>query len=157
MKFWGIEIIYHDGGEVIIKYPIEGFSNQIMYFLIFCFLGTLVPIFINFYLYLQVSKALKAQAEDSGEKSSNNSNRVLWYSFIQFICFVPGVFTDCFYMFQGEYPPMEVAAIVGSVRRTWGFLNLLAYWFVRMAEDERKKSVEYEHVYQEYRSFEASF
>jgi len=108
-----------------------------MYFLTFDIIGTLAPIIITFSLYFQVYKVLRI--EDDGEmrnKALSNPRRVLNYSFIQFICFFPGILADGVFMFQGKIAPFEIAVIISITRRSWGFLNLLAYWFLRIGEEE---------------------
>ena len=135
-QFWGIETIFHEGGVVSIRYPLHGLANQIMYYLIYDIIGTLVPIIITYIFYFQVCKALKKGDNYEKEASLHNPRRVLIYSFIQFICFFPGILFYGIFMFQGKIAPFGVAVVVSFTRRSWGFLNLLAYWFFKVGEQE---------------------
>jgi len=151
---FGIQTIYRAGGSISIRYPLESLANQILFFIFFDLVGTLIPIFITYYLYLQVYKSLKTQEEYSGEPLEENPKKVLWYSYIQLFCFVPGTLSDAFFMFQGRNAPFGVSVFISVTRRSWGFLNLLAYWFLKIA---KKKEEEQSFVHNENSEIEQSF
>jgi len=109
-------------------------SNQIMYLVVFQLLGTILPIVMTFYLYWKVYKRTKGAG---GE----NSKHLLWYSAIQIFCFVPGSLLDVIYMFLNiESLPFWAIEISSLCHRSWGFLNLLAYWFLRYADNEKDET-----------------
>jgi len=151
---FGIHTIYRAGGSISIRYPLKGLVDQILFFFFFDLVGTLIPIFITYYLYLQVYKSLKAQEEYCGEPLEENPKKVLWYSYIQLFCFLPGTLSDAIFMFQGRNSPFYVSVLISVTRRSWGFLNLLAYWFLKIA---KKKEEEQSFVDNDNSEIEKSF
>jgi len=137
--FFGIQTIYRPGGSISILYPLEGLTNQLLFFTSFDLVGTLLPIFITYHFYLQVYKCLRTQEEYSAEKLEENPKRVLWYSYIQLFCFVPGTLSDAIFMFQGRTAPFTVSVFISVTRRSWGFLNLLAYWFLKITKRKEEE------------------
>jgi len=130
---FGVKVIAI-GGDVVIKMPLNNLSNQIGYFVVFLLFGTILPIVITFYFYFQVYKKIK---ETTGERSKY----LLWYSAIQIFCFLPGCVFDTIYMFLNiETLPFLVILLSSICHRSWGFLNLMAYWFLRYTSNEKDET-----------------
>jgi len=49
-------------------------------------------------------------------------------------------------MFPENAYPFWISYVVNSLRRSWGFLNLLAYWFLSPAKEETKEDLFEEEV-----------
>jgi len=77
---------------------------------------------------------LKANEADGGVN-------VMWYVVIQGVCFGTGAMVDLISMaLQLDKPPFFMQFIASTFRRSWGFLNLVVYWFLRYTEDEEDQS-----------------
>ncbi len=68
--------------------------------------------------------------------SKRHSRKLFIYSAIPIICFGPQILGDLFYMIPQNVSPFWVTYTVTTLRRCWGFLNLLAYWFLNPAENQ---------------------
>ena len=71
--------------------------------------------------------------KSSVHSKNRNVSQVLWYPIAQIICFLPGIIADFWYMFiaKEERYHFGPAIIVNSLHRSWGFLNMMAYYFIR--------------------------
>jgi hypothetical protein len=123
-----------------VNYPKENLLNQIYYYLVYEVIGTMLPIALTFLFYFKVYKELKTISDvDSNPKS------VLWYSVIQMICFLPGSLFDGFYMFTNQEPPFWSEFSSSLCNRFWGFLNLLAYFYLRYTSEEEIDEIRNSH------------
>jgi len=124
-------------GVIRLAYPTTGILNRIMYIIVIEFLCTVAPIFVTFYFYNQVYKVLIAIEAESGEPNKSHPINVMWYVVIQIFCFGTGAVVDVVSMaLQLDKPPFVIQFIASTCRRTWGFLNLLGYWYLRYTEDD---------------------
>jgi len=58
-------------------------------------------------------------------------------------CFLPGSFLDAYFMFTNQKDPLWSDLVSSLCNRSWGFLNLLAYWYVRYTnEDDTEQTKE---------------
>jgi len=135
-KMFGLDIDF-TMGITRVMYPKTGFFDRFMFATVIELLCTMSPVFVTFYFYYQVHKELK----------ENNANgrgvNVMWYVVIQAICFGTGVMVDIVSMaLQLDNPPFIVQFIASTFRRSWGFLNLMVYWFLRYTdEDDEGKEI----------------
>lgn len=122
---------YYQPGAIAMFYPTNGVSDQIFYFLIVDVLDRVVPITITCFCYYKVFQHLSSSLENNLSNSKINRVRVLSYSLIQIVCFVPGIIGDIIFMSQGTRYSNGLVVVVSSLHRCWGIFNLLAYWFLR--------------------------
>lgn len=139
----GVQVMYYQPGAIAMFYPTSGVSDQIAYFLIFDVLGRMVPISITSFCYYKVFQKLSSSLENNLSSSKINRVRVLSYSLIQIVCFIPGMIGDIIFMSQGARYSNELVVVVSTLHRCWGIFNLLAYWFLRPKEkiDLQKQSL----------------
>jgi len=128
--------IESEGGIIIQKYPIGDLFDQIAYFILFEVIGTFLPIAMTLTLYLRVYNYIKKTTE-----AVRPNYQFLWYVAIQIFCFVPSSIIDGVFMFlQYERAPFEYELIESVCHRSWGFLNLLAYWYLRYTDEDTSAS-----------------
>ncbi len=126
-------------GIIRLAYPTTGAFNRIMFVIVIEFLCTVAPIFVTFYFYYQVYKVLKTIEVEAGEPNKSHPINVMWYVVIQIFCFGTGAVVDVASMaLQLERPHFVIQFIASTCRRTWGFLNLLGYWYLRYTEDDNE-------------------
>jgi len=135
-KMFGMEIDFSMGITRVI-YPKIGFYDRFMFATVIEIICTMSPVFITFYFYYQVHKELKENnVEDRGVN-------VMWYVVIQGVCFMPGAMVDLVSMaLQVDTPHFIVQFIASTFRRSWGFLNLLVYWFLRYTDEDDENTKE---------------
>jgi len=134
-KAFGIEVEYLDSGKFFIKTP-DDFSEKITYLITFDVVGKLVPIIFTFFCYWSVHLILTSPYQND---KNTVAPRVLWYSGIQLICFLPGILADLSGLW-GFKRPFQLNLLVYTLHHAWGFLNLVVYWFLRPSENKRKDS-----------------
>jgi len=137
-ELFGVELEF-DSGVILISYPQNNLLDQILYYLVFEVIGNILPIAITFGLYYKVYKELKIISQHSSNIDTNPQS-VLWYSVIQMFCFLPGSFLDAYFMFTNQKDPLWSDLVSSLCNRSWGFLNLLAYWYVRYTNEDEKPS-----------------
>ena len=124
-------------GACLIKFPDPEASNKPMFYLVFDILTTLLPVLVTSFCYFKVYQKLKDSYKFHLEQSRINPNKILIYAFIPILCFVPLVVLDPFFTLQGEVLPFPAHMFITVTRRSWAFLNLLAYWFLNPAFERR--------------------
>ena len=139
LQAFGIEVGYAESGNFFIKPP-ERFSQQVVYLFVFDIVGKLIPIIFTFFCYWSVHKMLTGPYEKTSDEKQPVAPRVLWYSGIQFICFLPGIMADLSGLF-GFVRPFQLNLVIYALHHAWGFLNLVVYWFLR-PQNRRKQSFE---------------
>jgi uncharacterized membrane protein (DUF485 family) len=102
--------------------------DSIMYLVVFDGIGGLLPIMVTLYCYYKVYCTLRD--DDFPRELQVRASRVFWYSFVQIICFVPEILADIICSVTNNNYPFGVGAIITFLYRSWGFLNLLIYWFL---------------------------
>jgi len=95
--------------------------------------GTLFPVIMIAFCYHKMQKSLKTSFTYSPHISRNKANatRIRWYIAIPIICFVPFVFLHLTNVILYNQYPFVLILFLATLRRTWGFLNLFAYWFFK--------------------------
>jgi len=126
----GVQVRYIRPGVSNIDYPVTNSLNQVMYLVVFNFIGTLLPILMIAYCYWRVSKTLKEEKQLSKDELRMNNLKIFAYVAIPFLCFVPGVIADTFYSFQGRRYPIWLSVVNFGLRKSWCVSNLLIYWFL---------------------------
>jgi len=131
LQLFGITIEYVGPGLYGISYPLHGIFDKIMYLLFLDFLGYVVPALIIFVFYYKVSQTIKNSYGFIGVTGEVSSTKSFSFAIIPIICFAPEVLSDCYYIFQNiNIYPFGVILIVSLLHRSWGFLNLCAFWFL---------------------------
>jgi len=131
LQLFGITIEYVGPGLYGISYPLHGLFDKMMYLLFLDFLGYVVPAIIIFTFYYRVSKTIKQSYGFIGASGEVSSTKSFSFAIIPIICFAPEVLSDCYYIFQGiNIYPFGVILVVSLLHRSWGFLNLCAFWFL---------------------------
>jgi len=133
---WGMEIIFIRPGIYKLVHPLTGFSDRILFGTVYHGIGTLLPVYLTTYCYVKVYKTLKEAYQYNGFEVK--PSRVLWYSAIQILCFVPEMVIDTFFLCKGEEVIIEGQVIMFITKKSWPFLNLLAYWFFTPAGVQRE-------------------
>jgi len=130
---WGVKIVYTGPGACLLRFPNPEESNKLMFYLVFDIFGTLLPVLMISFCYFQIYKKLKEAYKFHLAQSRINPNKILIYAFIPILCFVPLVASDPFFTLRGEIIPFPLQLFITVTRRSWAFLNLLAYWFLNPA------------------------
>jgi len=108
-------------------YTTNKFTQYLGWFLI-DIVALFFPIFIIFYCYYKVYKALKVSYD--GMYAELSSMRVFIYVLIPTICFLPWHIADFVAIYNDKDVDFVIMVVIAVFRRAWGFLNLLAYWFL---------------------------
>lgn len=140
LEVFGIQIEYFSPGLFSMNQPADDMFNQVMYLVLYDGIGTLLPIIITFYCYLYVFRSIRATYGTAGKTSHVDASRVLWYSGIQMVCFIPAVLMDITSMFV-NFDAFAPGLIAFVLHRSWGFFNALAYWFLRTNRMDRGGSL----------------
>jgi len=114
----------------VVYFPPPNFSHQIMGWFIYDVIGTLSNLGVIYYCYSKVYKTLQLNYGFMGFSNSINPKRVFIYVAIPTVCFAPWALADIVVIFFDAIYPFWLIFIVSTARRCWGFLNLLAYWFL---------------------------
>lgn len=134
---FGTHVVNFNNGLFSIKYPTDTLFNKIMYVLIGDVFAKLIPMIITSVCYYKVY-CLAKNEKNIGYLSPG---RIIFYPLIQIICFAPGVFADIVYIFiiPDAAHPFAVGITINTLHRCWGFLSLMAYWFVKPNEQEEQQ------------------
>lgn len=132
-QLWNIHAKFDEAGLISVDYGLTSAQNQTLYLIFEDLMGTLLPILITLYCYYRVFETLSSMTG-----SIINPTRVLYYSIIQMVCFMPGIIADLVFIFQQSRYNVVCAIVVGFLHRCWGFLNLLAYWFTNPQQEAQE-------------------
>jgi len=112
-----------------------------MYNISYNFITICIPIIIICYCYYKVTQTVKKMYgfAISASQLRSNSLKMFGYVAIPILCFLPGIVSDLIFSFQGTYYNLEAQIITSIARRSWSFLNLLAYWFLNLPEHHKKR------------------
>jgi len=137
LKAWGISVTYYEPGKFSVKQP-DSLHDKLIYIGVFDIIGKFVPILITAYCYLNVHRHLTNpfNLPIVGPKSENP--RVLWYSAVQVMCFLPGIILDIVSIGNNDIH-FSWKLLVFSLHHAWGFLNVMVYWFLRPSEEPMRK------------------
>jgi len=137
MRALGINVTYYEPGKFSVKQPQDDLYHKLIYIGIFDIIGIFIPLLITAFCYLNVHRHLTNPYNypSNGPKSENP--RVLWYSFIQLICFLPGIIMDIVNIWGHDYH-FGWKLMVFGLHHSWGFLNVLVYWFLRPSEEPKR-------------------
>jgi len=107
--------------------------HRILDWIIYDVTGTLIPVAIIAFCYNRMQQFFKSSFAYSSYLSRNktNSKRIRLYIAIPIVCFVPFVVIHFLNIFLENEYPFPLVLFLATVRRAWGFLNLLAYWFFK--------------------------
>ena len=72
-------------------------------------------------------------------RSQLKTYRVLWYAFIPVMCFLPEFFAASYGLIASVHFSMPLAVAMSVLHRSWNFINLLAYWFLRPADQDNNR------------------
>jgi len=133
---FGLNVIYLGPGAYAFKFTDPENSNQTAFYLLYDILLTLLPVLIIVYCYYQVYKTLKSLYKFAIDPSQLDPRKVLLYTLIPILTFVPGNIANLVYLLPGDIYPFAVSYFISVTKRSWGFLNLLAYWYLNF-NDER--------------------
>jgi len=127
---FGIDIKHLGPGFSTVGFPPSSFLTQILGWLTFDIVGTTVPALIIFICYFKVYQTLKTSYDSIIEQTRITAGRMFIYVIIPFLCFMPWTLADLYNILIGIDYPFSVVILASTLRRCWGFLNLLAYWFL---------------------------
>ena len=139
-RAWGLHVVATGPGTCLLTFPNADESNKVVYYLVFDIACTFLPVLITSFCYFQIYRKLKDSYKFHLTQSRINPNKIFVYAFIPILCFIPLVLADPFYTLAGELLPFPLQYFITVTRRSWAFLNLLAYWFLNPAF-ERKNSL----------------
>ena len=131
---------------------------------------TFLPILITFFCYLNVYLILRKTYKNQMKNSQVDASRVLWYSAVQMICFMPAITVDLINTFIATDDPdpsdtgdsgdsagtgddtdtggdtsMNAALfLVFVLHRSWGIFNALTYWFLRTRANNSRKAASFD-------------
>jgi len=133
IPFLQLKVVHLGKGVATVTYATGNHWLRLIDWIIYDVVATLAPVIMIAFCYKKLQESLKSSFIYSPYISRNpaNSARIQLYISIPIICFVPIVglhFINIF--FDNEYP-FDVTLFLATLRRTWGFLNLLAYWFFK--------------------------
>jgi len=137
-KTWGIHAEYLSPGLYRLKFTDSAESNPLLFFFFYDFIGTLLPVIIISFCYFKVYKFLRFLKSLAFTYSKVNTTKVLIYIFIPALCYLPQIISDVIFTSQKQSSPFWVAFLINTLRRSWGVLNLLAFWFTSVEGDENK-------------------
>jgi len=130
-QLFGVTIEYVGPGLYGISYPLVGVFDKIMYLIIFDFIGYVVPSLVIARFYYKVAQTIKRSYSFTGTTGDISSAKSFSFAVIPIICFAPEVLSDCYYIFQNiNVYPFGITLVVSILHRSWGFLNLCAFWFL---------------------------
>ena len=115
-----------------------------MFFLSYVTMGVVLPIMLTMYCYIKVFLRFKRMHQGTLYEKNIKATRVLWFSSIQVICFLPGLVLDIVAALNDKNYSGEIFLVTIFLRRCWGFLNLLVYWFLR-SKTSKEEAEESEH------------
>lgn len=127
---WGISVRPLGPGLSVVYFPPPNLAHQLIGWLIYDVIGTLGALGVILYCYSKVYKALKLTYGYMDFGNGINPKRVFIYVAIPFISFMPWAIADLTIIFANVEYPFWLMITVTTARRCWGFLNLLAYWFL---------------------------
>jgi len=133
LPFLQLKVTHLGKGVATVTYATSNHWLRLIDWIIYDVFGTLAPVIMIAFCYNNLKQSMKSSFVYSPYISRNpaNSARIQLYIAIPIICFVPIVglhFINIF--FDNEYP-FGVTLFLATLRRIWGFLNLLAYWFFK--------------------------
>jgi len=125
-------------GLSITAYSNDSLLKLLMGWFLYDVVGTLSPSFIILYCYSRVLNTIKTLYRFVGPSAGDGKRlRFSFYTAIPIICFLPWIIVDLVYSFIDSEMPFLIVFIVTTFRRAWGFLNLLAYWFLRPQQEDQ--------------------
>lgn len=123
-----------------VQFPTSGFMDQMIYFAFNDIIGRILPILISFVCYYKTYTFLRRTADDNVVPLHVEPFKIMYYSIVQVLCFLPGSIADIFFLTNGMKYTFMSGLFVTSLHRCWGFLNLLAYWSLKTSEEARRES-----------------
>ena len=132
---FGINITSDIPGIYYITYPTGYFYDRFMNYFATVIFNQFIPITITFIYFMKAYKVLKTPYYDFVEQSQHPP-KIYWYPTIQILCFLPGIIANTYFVIEGAYLPMVFGLVVATLHRWWGFLNLVAFWFVKPKAEE---------------------
>jgi len=135
-KLFGVSVRYLGPGLAAVDYPLEGALDKILYFVFFNLIAKMIPIIIITWCYLKVGYIVRTTFSYAMTQSQSQFSafRIFGYIFIPMLCFLPGILADIVCSYQGTFYPLWAQVFVYTVRRSWPFLNIMAYWFLTSFE-----------------------
>ena len=142
---FGVGVRYLGPGLAAVDYPLVGDTDKILYFVFFNLIPKVIPTLIITWCYVKVGYIVRTTFSYAMTQSQSQFSafRIFGYIFIPMLCFFPGIIADVVCSYEGTFYPLWVQILVYTVRRSWPFLNILAYWFLSSfeapEEDENSK------------------
>ena len=127
---------FNGAGLFTIELPSDSVQDRVLYYLTIDFLGVIVPILVTFYCYLRTFLRFRSAYHNSLYRYDSRMSRAFLFSLIQMLCFAPGIVMDVVWLSKNIETPIVAKITVETLHRSWGFLNLLVYWFLRPGEDK---------------------
>ena len=90
-----------------------------------------------YFCYLRLQQVLRTTYGSMMTHIEFSPVRMYMYVAIPIICFLPWIIMDLVYIFINGPFPFWAVAVACTLRDSWGFLNLLAYWFLGSNKDEK--------------------
>ncbi len=138
---WGIHAEYIGPGLFRLAFANPATSNPKMFFVFYDFFGTILPVLIISFCYIGVYRFLKFLKSLAVTYSKINTTKVLVYIFIPTLCYGPQIISDMIYTSRRRSSPFWWAFAISTLRRSWGVLNLLAFWFTSVDGKENRDSL----------------
>ena len=129
-KLWGLSLRHIAPGLSIIYFASESYVFPVIGWFLYDVVGTISPALFILYCYTKIYKELNSASSFIGFSRANNPKRIFVYVAIPLICFCPFVIADIVFIFRESDFPFWVVFVASTARRCWGFLNLMAYWFL---------------------------
>jgi len=132
-----VHIVNYNNGLYSIRYPNDTLFDKVCFFLIADVAAKLIPMIITSVCYYKVYCVIK-KSKSHGDLSPV---KTLFYPLSQIVCFAPGVVADFIFLFvlPGQHYPFAAGITINTLHRSWGFLSLMAYWFVKPKEQDEQK------------------
>ena len=128
---WNVRVQYLALGTYTLDYKFKSTYDRIMFFITYDVIGVFAPFFTSLYFYIRIYLGLKAIYRGTLYQEDARPARVLWFSLIQGLCFGPETFVNIFnHLIRTSYAPEWIGVTMTLFHRSWGFLNMLVYWFM---------------------------
>jgi len=141
-KTWGLGLKHVAPGLSIIYFPPNNIIFPILGWFLYDIVGTLSPALAILYCYHKIYKELGSQQSMIGFSQATSPKRIFLYVAIPLVCFGPFILADIVFIFRESDFPFWVVFLASTTRRCWGFLNIVAYWFLNPSSTADRTSLE---------------
>ena len=135
-RIWDIYAFF-TGRVLIILFPQIGFENKILFFLTYDVFGRFIPLLVVLYYHIKAYKILK----NVYGITSSSLTKFIWFGLIPVLLISPATIADVVCLFLGIFRPFGVKLLESCLFRSWGFINLIAFWFPKHSGNARKDTL----------------